>query len=130
MASKTTEKKEKKLNFYSKKKKEEFIKEKQEELTELFRDLTEDKKVVINQLIDELSFMYSELKELKEIIKRDGTREKYQNGKNQYGIKKSAAAENYIAIVKNYAAISKQLTDYLPKNEVTKPDEFEKFLNE
>lgn len=131
MASKTTEKKEENnekeisLSFYEQKKKESFIKKKKKELIELCSDLTEDKKLIIFPLIEELSFMYAELKDLKEIIKRDGAIEKYQNGRNQHGIKKSAASEVYNTMMKNYVSTYKQFTDMLPKNDAPKSDGFE-----
>ena len=40
--------------------------------------------------------------------------EEYQNGQNQRGLKKSAAAEVHISLTKNLNAIMKQLLDLVP----------------
>lgn len=129
MVKKITEEKEETLSFYPKKKKESFIKKRKKELTELCGELTEDKKLIVEPLIDELSFMFAEIKDLKEIIKRDGSTETYKNGRNQFGIKKSAASEVYNTMIKNYISTYKQFTDILPKNEAPKSDGFEEFIN-
>lgn len=128
MAKITTEKKDEKaenLSFYSKKVKEGFITKKKNELKELFAELTEDKKQVVNPLIEELAFQFAELKDYKEIIKRDGAVEKYKNGKNQYGFKPSAASDCYNKMFKSYQSAYKQVTDFLPKSEAPKDDGFE-----
>ena len=41
-------------------------------------------------------------------------RSKYQNGANQWGKKKSAEADVYNTMIKNYTAIIKTLTDMAP----------------
>lgn len=127
MAKEKSEKVDIRIGFYKKKQKEAFITGKKAELIELFIDLTEDKKQLISPLIDEISFMFSELKELKEIIKRDGSVEYYQNGTNQWGKKKSASSEVYNTMIKNYASIYKQLCDFLPKGEAPPSDGFEDY---
>ena len=74
--------------------------------------------------------MSAELQDLKELIKQNGSVEFYKNGANQYGRKKSAAVEVYNAMIKNFAAILKQLYDLLPKNDTEPDDGFNYFLNE
>ena len=74
--------------------------------------------------------MSAELQDLKELIKQNGSVEFYKNGANQYGRKKSAAVEVYNAMIKNFAAILKQLYDLLPKNDTEPDDGFNDFLNE
>jgi len=109
------------LSFYTKKQKQAFVTSEKTRLNNLFRSISDDRKKAINPLIDELAFMCAELKDLKQQIYRDGTVEKYKNGANQYGKKKSAAVEVYNAMIKNYTTITKQLSDLLPKGD----DEFD-----
>ena len=45
----------------------------------------------------------------------DGYTSEYQNGKEQYGTKKSPEVEIHIAMTKNYATVMKQLTDLIPQ---------------
>ena len=127
MAKITTEKKDENLSFYSKKVKECFITKEKNRLREIVAELTEDKKQVVYPLIDELAFQFAELKDYKEIMKRDGAVEKYKNGKNQYGFKPSAASDCYNKMFKNYQSAYKQVTDFLPKSEAPKDDGFEVF---
>jgi len=117
-------------SFYSKEKKQTFIANEKTRLTKIFKDISADKKKLINSLIDELAFMFATLKDLKELIKRDGAVESYKNGANQYGKKKSAAVEVYNTMVKNYASINKQLVDLLPKSETPIDDGMDDFLNQ
>ena len=117
-------------SFYSEKKKQTFITNEKTRLTKIFKDIPADKKKLITPLIDELSFMFAELKDLKELIKRDGSVESYKNGANQYGKQKSAAVEVYNTMIKNYASINKQLVDLLPKGEAPVDDGMDDFLNQ
>ena len=66
-------------------------------------------------LIDDAAFMAVTLDELRKIIARDGPVERYQNGENQKGLKKSAAVEAYDKMVNTYTKVTKQLVDMLPK---------------
>jgi len=53
----------------------------------------------------------------------------YQNGENQWGTKKSPEIEIYNAMIKNHAAIIKQLQDMLPKSDIAENDGFGAFVN-
>lgn len=117
------------LAFYTRKQKQALITSERTRLNNIFRSLPEEKKKVINPLIDELAFMCTELKDLKQQVHRDGAIEKYRNGANQYGKKKSAAVDIYNTMLKNYSAITKQLGDLLPKENEELDDGFDEFLN-
>ena len=74
--------------------------------------------------------MFVTLKHLKESINKNGVKEKYVNGNNQYGYKDSVEAKTYNAMVKNYIVIIRQLNEELPKNKKINPeDEFDQFNN-
>ena len=74
--------------------------------------------------------MYAELLDLKEIIKRTGAVEFYQNGATQKGIKKSAAVDSYNTILKNYITVHKQLAALISGDGAEIEDDFEDFLKE
>lgn len=93
-------------------------------------DFKKDDNTLLSNLIDEASFMFVTLKHLKEFINKNGVKEKYVNGNNQYGYKDSVEAKTYNAMIKNYIAIIKQLNEELPKNKKINPeDEFDQFNN-
>ena len=98
----------------AKTKKDTLIKRKRKELTGIFESLDENKRKIAQPLIDTLAFMAVELPELEEQIKAEGWTEEYMNGRNQSGVKKSAAADTYIALTKNFASITKQLIELVP----------------
>ncbi len=86
------------------------------------------KNELLSNLIDEASFMFVMLEELKENINKNGITEKYQNGKNQWGIKDSTELKAYNTIIKNYTSVIKQLNDILPEDVPKNPeDEFDAF---
>ena len=106
--------------------KEERISEELDRLYQRFEDIDANKKVVLVPLIQNAAFMKVSLEDLQEIINRDGVTETYQNGANQYGVKQSAAVQSYNALIKNYAAVIKQLSGYVPY--VREPSEAELYL--
>ncbi len=97
------------------------IKEEFSRINGFFEKLNENQKSIILPLIQNASFMRVTLEDLQQIIAEQGPVEAYQNGANQYGMKQSAALQSYNALVKNYAAVMKNLFSLLPPME--KPQE-------
>lgn len=85
-----------------------------------FENLPENKKSVVIPLIQNAAFMRVTLDDLQKIIAEQGPVEAYQNGKEQFGMKQSAALQSYNALVKNYAAVVKTLFSLLPSTEKKK----------
>lgn len=83
-------------------------------LKNYFEDLPENEKAVLMPLIQNAAFMRITLEDLQELIQRDGVIDCYQNGENQHGLKQSAALQSYNQLIKNYAAVIKNLFSYLP----------------
>lgn len=90
--------------------------------------LTGSKRERALALMDKVLFMEDELGKLQEILQKKGWTEEYQNGANQYGIKKSSEADVYNALIKNYTSALKQLEELLPAE--TGESKLDKFLNE
>ena len=106
------------------------IAEEVKRITGIFSKLDAKTKTAVAPLIGNAAFMAVTLQELQEVINEQGVVEKYQNGANQHGMKKSSTVEVYNAMIKNYSGIMKQLTDLLPKTGAGAPpddDGFEKF---
>lgn len=79
-----------------------------------FEGLPENENAVLMPLIQNAAFMRITLEDLQELIQRDGVIDSYQNGENQHGLKQSAALQSYNQLIKNYAAVIKNLFSYLP----------------
>jgi len=112
--------------------KAEIIKEEKAKLNGIYAKLEAKTKKSVSSLIDEAAFMAASLYELREIINEKGYTEEYQNGASQSGTKKCSEVEIYIQLSKNYMSIIKQLTDLLPKEDMTKQpkdDGFDDFVN-
>lgn len=57
-------------------------------LKKIFKNIEENKKKVVEKLIESASFMAVELRNLENHISENGVTEEYCNGQNQYGTKK------------------------------------------
>ena len=111
--------------------KDERVKKEMRRLKRIYKDMDPDVKKATQSLIENAAFMAVTLEDLQETINREGVISEYQNGANQWGTKKSPEVEVYNTMIKHYMAITKQLTDLLPKDtEVVEEDDgFEDFIN-
>lgn len=106
------------------------VKKEIKKLTDIFKEIPEDKKQLVNKLIENAGFMAVLLEKLQEDMKTNGYKEKYQNGKEQWGYKRSISADLYQVTIKNYSNTIKQLTELLPKENSDEFDDgFEEFIN-
>ena len=70
----------------------------------IFKNIDENKKKIAEKLIDSAAFLTVELENLEKEISVEGVVEKYQNGENQSGVKKSSKVDVYNNFIKNYTA--------------------------
>ena len=94
--------------------KEKKIRKETKRLQEVFKDLEPNKLKTVDALIARAAYITVSLEELEDELNVNGWVEEYQNGRNQCGLKKSAAAEVHISLTKNLNAIMKQLLDLVP----------------
>lgn len=90
------------------------IRREKERLLEIFKDLEPNKFSTCSALIDRAAFITVSLEDLEEQLNATGWVEAYQNGENQSGLKKAAAADVHISLTKNLNAIVKQLLELVP----------------
>jgi hypothetical protein len=90
------------------------IKKEKTRLFEIFQDLEPNKLRTCTALIERAAFITVSLEDLEEQLNETGWVEVYQNGENQSGMKKAAAADVHISLTKNLNAIVKQLLDLVP----------------
>ena len=99
-------------------------------LNKIFAKVELKTKKSVHSLIENAAFMTITLEDLQQQINKNGVVDKYQNGANQFGTKKSAEVEIYNTMIKNHLAIMKQLTDLLPKQIFKAADDgFDTFVN-
>jgi hypothetical protein len=79
------------------------------------------------RLLSKIVFMDAELEKLQKILQEKGWAEKYQNGANQYGLKKSTEGDIYNTLIKNYITAMKNLNDMLPEDS-EELDDLDKFM--
>lgn len=119
---------------YEGKTKEEIIKSEKRKLREICKKMDPETKKTVASLVDEAAFMAASLYELRQIIDEKGYTEKYKNGANQEGIKKTSEVEIYNVMIKNYLTTVKQLIDAIPKKKEEgagkEKDLFEEFVIE
>lgn len=77
--------------------------------------------------IHQLAFQTVQLKALSDDISKNGVKEKYKNGANQWGYKDRAEVKTYNNMFKNYQSAMKQLNDLLMQQGTNYDDEFDKF---
>ena len=94
--------------------KEKRIKKETRRLRAIFKDLEPNKKKTVDALIARAAFITVSLEDLEVELNEKGWTEWYENGRNQSGQKKSAAADAHISLTKNLNAIMKQLLDLVP----------------
>lgn len=82
-----------------------------------------------SQLIDDAASYACAIYECGLLYVRDGMSETYQNGENQWGVKKSVAAELRPKYTATYQSLIKQLTGLLPsEDEKAAAEELMEFL--
>ena len=98
-------------------------------LKKIFKDIEPSKQKTVEKLISNAAFMAESLDELQEIIREKGFTEEYQNGANQFGVKKCSEVEIYNTMIKNYTSVVKQLVDLLPSGAASGGDELLDFIS-
>lgn len=87
-------------------------------LKKIFDNLPEDTRKVCEGVIEDCAFQREQLCILQKDIEEKGYTEEYQNGKEQWGIKKRAEVEIYSTVSKQYLANVKFLVEQLPDKKV------------
>lgn len=102
-------------------------------LRKSFKNIPKNYMNVVCSLVETAAFTTVLLEDLQKTINTQGATQKYKNGENQWGVKKSPEVEIYNTTVKNHATIIKQLCDLIPAGEKVnkepeKPDAFQTMM--
>src|SRR5690606_25223357 len=90
-------------------------------LKKVFKDLPEDKRRIVDGLIQEAAFMRATLEETREIIDREGVIELFEQGAQRF-LREHPATKVYASLINRYSAVVKQLIDLLPDGEKGKTE--------
>jgi hypothetical protein len=115
----------------SKKAQDELIGKEIERLTDIFKNLSEDKMRAAKRLIERVAFMTITLEILEDTIKTKGPTYLFKQGAQQMYIE-NPAQKSYNAMINRYTSAYEKLFNLLPKQVVVlegeEEDEFEKFV--
>ncbi|WP_078434240.1 P27 family phage terminase small subunit [Metabacillus halosaccharovorans] len=99
----------------SKKKQDELIKEEIERYRKIFENLQEDKKQVVQRLIERVAFMTITLEILEDTIKTKGATYTFVNG-SQRMVVENPAQKSYNTMINRYTSAYEKLFALLPKD--------------
>lgn len=94
--------------------KQDRVRKEYNKIKRVFKNIDRDRKNISDSLMRRAAFMSITIEYLESDINSNGYISHYQNGENQFGTKKSPEIEIYNTMIKNYAAVIKQLCDNLP----------------
>lgn len=95
--------------------KDQRIKKELRRLNKIFKNLPENKKILLEHVIENAAYMAATLDDLQDAVDQTGGVTEYQNGAKQSGTKVSAELQAYTATMKIYNTTIKALCDELPK---------------
>ncbi|MEA0556068.1 hypothetical protein U1P98_18610 [Lysinibacillus irui] len=105
--------------------KNEVFKKEKSKLTDIFKDVEESKRKLIEGLIDDAAFLKSENYELKLLLQETGMIQIHPSQRHLQ--KPTEAARQYLKNVNSYAVIIKTLNGVLSKNIIDDDDELSEF---
>lgn len=84
------------------------------DIKKLMELIPEDKRMIAERLMEELSFMDETLNQLKGEVRKRGAVDEFKQGKQEF-LRESPALKAYNTTIQRYSLLSKQLADLLPK---------------
>lgn len=105
--------------------KNEVFKKEKSKLTDIFKDVEESKRKLVEGLIDDAAFLKSENYELKLLLQETGMIKIHPSQRHLQ--KPTEAARQYLKNVNSYAVIIKTLNGVLSKNIIDDDDELSEF---
>jgi hypothetical protein len=108
--------------------KQDVFKEEQIKLTNIFANVDENKRLLVEGMIDEAAFIKSESWALKQMLTKTGMVKVHP----QYSDiqKPLATASQYIKQCNTYSILIKALNSILAKNEIEQDDAFDDFMKD
>ncbi len=112
------------------KKNDKEIKAEKKKLLKILSKIDENLLKISDSLIENIAFMSVTLNGLIAEIKKQGVKEYYKNGQNQFGFKESVESQAYNKYMKSYQSSMKLLIDMLSRNGLNddETEELKKYL--
>ena len=88
------------------------------ELKKLLKLVPDDRRTIAEKLINEIVFITKTLAELRKSVEVDGAIDLFKQGKQQFK-RENPALKAYNVMVQRYSLLNRQLTDLLPKPQLT-----------
>lgn len=85
-----------------------------ERLAAIYSDFSGHRLEALQGLVEEAAYLYALLQDLHAEVAESGAVEHYQNGRDQHGLKPSAALSALLQAEKTYAGVMARLTALLP----------------
>ena len=107
------------------------IKKEKNKLNKLFKEISTDKRKMVDGLIERAAFMRATLEDLEEEVNREGATVLMENGKQVMRIE-NPAQKSYNTMINRYSSVMKQLNDLHDKEINTTAeigDGFEEFID-
>ena len=103
------------------------VEKEEKRLLKIIKDLPEEIQNANKDFIHQLAFQNITLKNLADDIAKNGVKEKYYNGANQWGYKDRTEVKTYNLMFKNYQSAMKQFNELLLSNSIDPDDNFDTF---
>ena len=112
------------------KKNDKEIKAEKKKLIKILSKIEENLLKISDSLIENVAFLSVTLNGLIATIKKQGVKESYKNGQNQFGFKESVESQAYNKYMKSYQSSMKLLIDMLSRNGLNddETEELKKYL--
>jgi len=103
------------------------VQKEEKRLLKIIDKLTKEQIDANKDFIHNLAFMSVTLKNLSNDIAKNGVKERYKNGANQWGYKDRTEVKTYNNMFKNYQSAMKQFNELLELNNINTNDDFDTF---
>ena len=103
------------------------VEKEEKRLQKIIETLPEERQKANKDFIHQLAFQNITLKNLADDIAKNGVKEKYYNGANQWGYKDRTEVKTYNLMFKNYQSAIKQFNELLLSNSLDPDDDFDTF---
>ena|SRR5690606_8769598 len=101
---------------YTEEEKAKLTKRELARLRRIFKNIPEDKRQLVEGLIQEAAFMRATLEEARAIIDRDGVIENFEQGAQRF-LREHPATKVYASMVNRYTTVCNRLLELLPTSE-------------
>ena len=105
----------------------EDVKKEEKRILKNLKNLTDEQIKMNREFIHQLAFQSVTLKNLSDDIAKNGVKEKYRNGANQWGYKDRTEVKTYNNMFKNYQSAMKQLNELIISSGGILDDGFDNF---